>query len=141
MAAIGRGIYGVLVELDRRKDGLPEADYPLDALEKVLALHGSAAGKTDLNELKHWIGAIPPVLEEVLRATLEWLEAGDVRQMDKLLPRYAEAEMDRKGPRRARLSRSTDARERRREWNPETAPEPLHYRWPLVRVFLTDLQR
>lgn len=141
LVAIGRGVYGALVEQARRKDGLPKSVLPFDALTEAWDSYASEAAKTDLSELKEWIGEMPPLLEKVLQVTLDWLPSGDLQKFGTLLPHYAGAELDRKGSQRARLGRSTESRERRKDWKPETKAEPLHYRWPLVRIFLTDLRR
>ena len=139
LAGVGRAVYDALLEhiletADKRETSTRHRNH----LDDVVEEHGPIAVKLDINALEADIGAIPPKLRTVLKATKDWM-ASELRDPVPLFEVYAAAEA-RKGL-RARLARTPDGRTRRLEWlsDEHSLAEPLHFRWKQVNTLLDDL--
>jgi hypothetical protein len=138
LAAIGRGVYGALVEVMlEKKDGLPVSGRYRAQLQDMVAEHRAEAVKLDVSELSRDIPNLPSYLLTVLVETQRWLSRGQDAVMG-LHEVYLHAEMRRKG-RRSRLPDTLNGRRRRQESEPPTA-YPLSYRWANVQRLLQDLE-
>lgn len=139
LAGIGRAVYDALLERiveidDKREISARHREH----LEAILAQHGSIASGLNIAALEADIGALPPKLLAVVKATREWIAAGSGDPVA-LSAIYAAAEA-RKGP-RARLVSTPNGRARRLEWSGDEhgLAGPLHYRWQQVSTLLDDL--
>lgn len=139
-SAIGRAVYAALVETIREdEDGLPTDRRHREHLPKMINIFMAESQSLDIHALKVDLPGLPQYFQDVVAATLDWLERPsnllDLREV------YANAEDTRKG-RRARLPKRYSAKERRAEWQPQdqTLAEPIHYRWPNVTRLLKDLK-
>lgn len=141
LSAVGRGVYAALVEETRAKrDALPTENIHRANLDVVIKEFASDALALDVDRIIDDALLVPKGILEVLRATQIWLRSR-TRGLASLFDVYELAEASRKG-RRARLSNTLAAKERRAEWMPSehSMAEPLHYRWKNVRQLLMDLQ-
>ncbi|BCM86713.1 DUF6361 family protein [Methylobacterium indicum] len=141
LAAIGRGAYAALVEIQKECDGRAAGHRHRDALAEVLTRHADWASGLDPDDLVADLQPdLPSRVEEVLRRTLAWIRGGGTQVSD-LLEAYRRAEIQRKGP-RARLAEEQRGVDRRIEWDAakHPSPEPLHYRWDRVRLMMRDLE-
>ena len=139
LAGVGRAVYDALLERiletnDKRETSTRHRNH----LDDVVEEHGPIAVKLDINALEADIGAIPPKLRAVLKATKDWI-ASELEDPAPLLEAYVAAEA-RKGL-RARLAPTPDGRARRLEWliDEHGLAEPLHFRWKQVNTLLNDL--
>jgi len=141
LSAIGRGVYGALVEDMRANyDNVDSVTRNRDAVERLIEQYGHEALKLKVDDVRQDAGKIDSKILEVLQRTQDWLRRGD-RDLSDLFQVYCDAEAKRKD-KRARLPKTPIAREKRLEWSPEEHPnaQPLHYRWSVARGFLMDLQ-
>jgi hypothetical protein len=141
LAAIGRAVYGALVEELRRRDGISEDARFRQQLRRHFDLYGDAAVRCDLDALEALLPALPGHVRIVLRETQAFVREGSPERFERLRDCYAAAETRRKTPRRARLGVTGIAAQRRAEWDPdpERQTRPLHYRWDIVRDILSDV--
>jgi len=140
LAAIGRAIYAALVEdLREKRDGLHTSMYHRSQLPKVVEDYRENALELDLSILHQDVPRVPAYFAAVLQKTQEWLKNG--RGIDELRETYERSEKFRKGD-RARLVLRPVGRQKRAEWDNEKHPpaKPLHYRWPIVRQMMADLE-
>jgi hypothetical protein len=116
LAAIGRAVYGALVEHLRTVDGGPDEKTFRTQLHSHFDVYAGAASRCDL------VGLERPENFLSLRAC------------------YQHSEVMRKTSSRARLSDTIRSAQRRSEWEPgRHNTTPLHYRWHVVREMLNDL--
>ena len=140
LAAIGRGLYAALVE--EMRDGRDRVSTTMrhrTNLREVIARYRDKALELDVASLYQDVPGLPPLFLAVLTKTQRWLQ--DERSPQELLEVYASAERKRKGN-RTRLGFKGLERQKRAEWDNEKHPlaTPLHYRWPIVRRMLLDLE-
>lgn len=139
LSAIGRAVYGALVEHLRAEDGRIEDGIFHAALHSHFDQHGAAASRCNLATLKVILPTIPPYVNEVLAQTQAYVRAGKPDAFLKLRDWYQRSEVTRKTG-RARLANTLRAVQRRNEWDPGRHNiTPLHYRWYVVRKMLNDL--
>ena len=140
LAAIGRMVYGALVESLREKEGVSTERTFRDRLVGGFATHGEAAKRCNLAVADSFLPKMSSLVRDVLRQTQEFVRAGDPFEFYKLQSCYRDAEVVRKTIRRARLAESAHAKDRRFEWEPDRyKTPPLHYRWSVVHDVLNDL--
>ncbi len=141
LAAIGRAVYGALVERLLAVDGGPDEGTFRAQLETHFESYGDAAGHCDLDAAETILPDLPAHVRRVLRETRTYVREGRPADFLQLHDCYAKAEVVRKTGRRARLLDTERAAERRAEWDPERHnTTPLHYRWHVVREMLADLR-
>jgi hypothetical protein len=140
LAAIGRAVYGALVEQLRANDGGPDERTYRTQLRTHFASYGQAAGHCDLDALEAFIPELPLHVRNVLRQTQAYVRDGKPEKFAVLRDCYQKAEVTRKTARRARLLDTERSAQRRAEWDPgRHNTTPLHYRWYIVRAMLKDL--
>lgn len=140
LAAIGRAVYGALVEELCVRDGASRPNAFRPQLAAHFEKYGEAAGHCDLDSAEALVPDIPTHVRSVLRETRSYVREGNPDAFLRLRDCYQKAEILRKSTRRARLSDTESGAQRRREWNPDQHnTEPLHYRWHIVRAMLSDL--
>lgn len=140
LAAIGRAVYGALVEQLRERDGGPEDHTFREQLHPHFASYGEAASHTDLDAAEALLPELPLHVRTVLRETLTYVREGKPENFSRLHDSYRKSEVIRKGGLRARLAGTERAAQRRAEWDPgRHNTSPLHYRWHIVRSMLADL--
>lgn len=142
LAAIGRAVYGALVEQLIAQDGGPDNRTFRNRLKTHFTEYGEAASGCDLDVMECLLPALPPYMKTVLRETRGYVRGDRPEEFSALRDCYRVAEVRRKTLRRARLLDTALAAHRRAEWDPwrhKTAP--LHYRWRVVRKMLADLSR
>jgi hypothetical protein len=138
LAAIGRAVYGALVEQMRAVDGVEDVTNFREQLEAHLVTHGEEAGKCDLDALEALLPELPGHVRQVLRETKSFALGGKPGEFLQLHDCYRRAEVIRKTGARSRLIET--GRQRRAEWEPgRHNTTPLHYRWHIVRTMLRDL--
>ncbi len=140
LAAIGRAVYGALVEELRARDGGPDEKTYRPQLQSHFVSYGQAAGHCDIEALEILLPEIPLHVRNVLRETQTFVHDGKPENFAVLLDCYQRAEVMRKTARRARLLNTERSAQRRAEWDPgRHNTTPLHYRWYIVRAMLKDL--
>jgi hypothetical protein len=140
LAAIGRAVYGALVEHLRARDGRPDDHTFRNQLETHFAQYGEAAGHCNLDVAETLLPELPPYVKAVLRETQAYVRSGKPENFSNLHPYYQTSEVQRKTSVRARLLDTERAAQRRSEWEPHRHnTTPLHYRWKVVRKMLADL--
>jgi hypothetical protein len=140
LAAIGRTVYGALVEQLLARDGGPDAGTFRTQLETHFGTYGDAAARCDLTAAEAFLPELPSYVKDVLRETKEYVRGGKPEKYTTLLDSYRQSEVSRKTARRARLLDTERAAQRRVEWDPARHnTTPLHYRWRVVRDMLADL--
>lgn len=141
LAAIGRMVYGALVETLRQEEGVSTKCTFRERLVEGFAAHGRAAKRCDLAVVERFVPKMSAAVRKVLRQTQEFVKAGVPADFQTLRSCYRDAEVDRKTIRRARLSESAHAKDRRHDWEPDRhKTPPLHYRWGIVHDVLEDLR-
>ena len=141
LAAIGRMVYGALVETLREEEGVSITRTFRERLVEWFSNHGRAAKRCDLVVVDRFVPKMPAAVRNVLRQTQDFIRAGNPAGFHTLRSCYRDAEVDRKTIRRARLADSAHAKDRRFEWEPDRhKTPPLHYRWGIVHDMLADLQ-
>jgi hypothetical protein len=139
LAAIGRAVYGALVEQLRARDGGPDDNTYRTQLHDHFAEFGEAAARCNLDDVVTFLPELPPYVQTVIQKTREYVERGKPGLFSTLHECYEDAEVKRK-KKRARLADTPFAAQRRAEWDPDRHnTTPLHYRWYIVRTMLKDL--
>jgi len=140
LAAIGRAVYGALIErLIARDGGLDNRTFR-DQLRTHFLQYGEAAGQCDLDVADRLLPELPPHVKTVLRETQAYVRSEKPENFSRLHDCYQTAEVRRKSSRRARLLDTERSAQRRAEWDPHRHnTTPLHYRWKIVREMLADL--
>jgi hypothetical protein len=139
LAAIGRAVYGALVEQLIAGDGGENLNTYRDLLRTHFDRYGASAARCDLEAAEKLLPDLPTCVRDVLHATQTYVRAGEPGQFARLQPHYEKSEFQRKRS-RARLLTTERARLRRAEWDPERHnTTPLHYRWSIVHRMLEDL--
>ena len=140
LAAIGRAVYGALVEHLRAEDGGPDENTFRPQLHSHFDDYGEAAAHCDLAGLEALLPSIPDYVRDVLQKTQAFVRSGKPEAYFSLRDCYQRSEVMRKTSSRARLANTVRSAQRRSEWDPgSTIPTPLHYRWYIVREMLNDL--
>jgi hypothetical protein len=140
LAAIGRAVYGALVEQLLARDGGPDEGTFGAQLHTHFASYGEGAGRCDLDAAEMFLPELPIHVRTVLRETRAYVRDGKPEKFSKLRDCYQKAEVTRKTARRARLLDTERSAQRRAEWDPgRHNTTPLHYRWYIVRDMLRDL--
>ena len=140
LAAIGRAVYGALVEHLIADDGGDENHTYCDELQSHFERYAESAGRCDLDVAEKLLPELPVHVRNVLRATRAYVQAGQPGNFAALQAAYATSEYQRKKG-RARLLATERARLRRAEWEPDRHnTTPLHYRWQIVHQMLEDLR-
>jgi uncharacterized protein DUF6361 len=142
LAAIGRAVYGALVEQLLAQDGGPDDRIFRAQLATHFDQYGTAASRCDLDTLETLLPGLPTYVTAVLRETRDYVREGKPGRFLRLRECYQKSEVNRKSVRRARLLDTPRAAERRAEWDSRRHnTSPLHYRWYIVRTVLGDLGR
>ncbi len=140
LAAVGRTVYGALVEDLREKDGICNAETYRNLLAAKFEEHGERAGLCDVEAIARLIPKIPGYVLEVLRQTREFVRNGKPKGFRDLINCYRVSEVRRKGSQRARLEQTPRSKQRRFEWEPDRHNvDPLHYRWRVASSILADV--
>jgi hypothetical protein len=140
LAAIGRAVYGALVEHLRSEDGGPDENTFRTLLHSHFDDYGEAASRCDLAGLEAFLPGIPDYVKDVLHKTQAYVRAEKPEEFFGLRPCYQHSEVMRKTSGRARLPNTIRSAQRRSEWDPARHnTTPLHYRWYIVREMLNDL--
>lgn len=142
LAAIGRCVYGALVESLIVDDGGVDDPKFRNQLSSHFDEYGQAACRLDLDQVKEFIPQLPIYLTNVLYETQRYVQGGRPTNFRQLEPWYQYAESSRKGSRRARLCLKGNGPHRRSEWQKDRHNvTPLHYRWRIIRKMVLDLNR
>jgi hypothetical protein len=140
LAAIGRAVYGALVEQLLAQDGGPDGRTFRSLLHSHFDRYAVAAVRCDLDTLETFLPELPLHVRNVLRETRAYIREGKPEKFAMFRDCYQKAEVTRKTARRARLLDTERSAQRRAEWNPgRHNTTPLHYRWYIVREMLRDL--
>jgi hypothetical protein len=141
LAAIGRAVYGALVEELRGRDGGLDDGVYRTLLPSHFSSYAEAAGRCDLNVLEAFFPELPLHVRNVLRETRTYVRDEKPERFLILRDCYQKAEVTRKTGRRARLLDTERSAQRRAEWDAgRHNTTPLHYRWYIVRDMLNDLR-
>ena len=140
LAAIGRAVYGALVEHLRGEDGGPNEKTFRTQLLSHFHEYGGAAARCDLDGLEALLPGIPEYVKDVLQKTQAYVREDKPEKFLALRDYYQRSEVMRKTSSRARLPNTIRSAQRRAEWDPgRHNTTPLHYRWYIVRDMLNDL--
>jgi len=140
LAAIGRAVYGALVEELVALDGGNDNRTYRDQLRTHLVQYGESAAHCDLDAAKKLLPDLPAHFKTVLHDTQAYVRASKPEKFTALQGCYQNAEYQRKKG-RARLLATERAKMRRAEWDADRHnTTPLHYRWKVVRQMLEDLK-
>jgi hypothetical protein len=140
LAAIGRAVYGALVEHLLARDGGPDEGTFRAQLPRHFSNYGEAAARCDLEAAEAFLPDLPAHLTDVLQQTRAYVRAARPDAFLALRDCYRTAEVNRKTDLRARLLNTERSAQRRSEWDPARHnTTPLHYRWYIVRDMLSDL--
>jgi hypothetical protein len=140
LVAIGRAIYGALVEKLLARDGGPDEGRFCAQLTTHFATYGESAGRCDLDTVQMLLPELPDYFRNVLHKTRAYVRKEKPETFHLLRDCYQTAEVRRKSVRRARLLDTERAAQRRSEWKPERHnTTALHYRWHVVREMLAAL--
>lgn len=140
LAAIGRAVYGALVEYLREEDGGPNEKAFRTQLHSHFDSYGETASRCDLNGLEALLPSIPDYVRDVLQKTQAYVREEKPEKFLDLRSCYQYSEVMRKTSSRARLTNTIRSAQRRVEWDPARHnTTPLHYRWHIVREMLNDL--
>jgi hypothetical protein len=140
LTAIGRAVYGALVEHLIARDGGPDGHTFRDRLQNHFEEYGEAAARCDLDAAERLLPELPSHVKVVLRETQAYVRRDEPENFAGLRLCYQVSEVRRKSSRRARLVDTPRGAQRRAEWKPDRHnTQPLHYRWRVVRKMLTDL--
>ncbi len=130
LAAIGRAVYGALVEDLLARDGGPDDRTFREQLRTHFTQYGAAASHCDLDALETLFPSLPSHVRKVLRETQAYVRDGEPAEFATLRECYKDAEVTRKTAQRARLLDTPRSAQRRAEWDPgRHNATPLHYRW------------
>lgn len=142
LVAIGRCIYGALVESLIEDDGGDDDRRFRNQLSSHFNEYGEAACRCDLNHVREFIPQLPIYLTSVLHETQKYIQADQPNNFRSLQPWYQYAESSRKGSNRARLCVKGNGPHRRSEWQKDRHNvTPLHFRWRIIRKMVLDLNR
>ena len=142
LAAIGRAVYGALVEHLRADDGGPDEETFRTQLRSHFEVYAGTASRCDLAGLETFLPNIPGYVRDVLHKTQAFVREERPENFLSLRACYQHSEVMRKTSSRARLSNTIRSAQRRSEWDPgRHNTTPLHYRWHIVREMLNDLSR
>jgi hypothetical protein len=97
LAAIGRTVYGALVEDLREKDGQGSDRTYREMLSEKISAHDRAAEHFDLTGVQRLISVLPDYVVEVLKQMQEYAREGEPEAYKRLLPAYRHSEVRRKG--------------------------------------------
>lgn len=140
LAAIGRAIYGALLEQLIANDGGDANQTFRDLLVSHFEKYADSAGRCDLDAAEQLLPELPVHVRNVLRETRAYVRAGQPQKFMALHASYQTSEYQRKRG-RARLPLTESAKVRRTEWIPARHnTTPLHYRWQIVYQMLEDLR-
>jgi hypothetical protein len=140
LAAIGRAVYGALVDHLRAEDGGPNEETLGMHLRSHFDSYGEAASRCDLEGLEVFLPGIPEYVRDVLHKTQAYVRDERPEKFLALRDCYQRSEVIRKTSSRARLPNTVRSAQRRAEWDPGSHNStPLHYRWFIVRELLNDL--
>jgi hypothetical protein len=140
LSAIGRAVYGALVEHLRMEDGGPMEDTFRAQLEAHFDRYGEAASRCDLKGLETFLPGMPEWVTDLLRKTQAYVREAKPTKFLALRSCYERSEVMRKTSDRARLPNTIRSARRRAEWDSgRHNTTPLHYRWSIVRQMLNDL--
>jgi len=139
LAAIGRAVYGALVEHLRADDGGPSANTFRAQLQSHFDDYAKTAAHCDLAALEKLLPSIPDYVLNVLQTTQAFVRGGMPETYFSLRDCYQRSEVMRKTSSRARLANTVRSAQRRAEWDGKLNTDPLHYRWHIVRDILNDL--
>jgi len=140
LAAIGRAVYGALVEQLIAADGGDANHTYRDRLETHFERYAEPAARCDLAAAEKLLPELPVYVRNVLRETQAYVLAGRPGNFADLRAAYEKSEYQRKKS-RARLLPTERAKVRRAEWEPDRHnTTPLHYRWQIVYQMLEDLR-
>lgn len=140
LAAIGRAIYGALVEHLRSDDDGPDEKTFRTQLHSHFDAYGESAARCDLPGLEAFLPGIPDYVSQVLQKTQAYVREEKPENFLSLRACYQHSEVMRKTSSRARLPDTIRSAQRRAEWDPARHnTTPLHYRWYIVRDVLNDL--
>jgi len=117
LSAIGRAVYGALVEHLRTEDGKKDDSIFRAALRSHFDKYEAGASRCDLTALKVLLPTIPAYVNDVLAQTQEYVRGGKPEAFLKLRDSYRYSEVMRKTG-RARLANTLKAVQRRSEWEP-----------------------
>ena len=139
LVAVGRGVYGALVEAAWNDDREQRSRSRTEALAKARNEYAAMARRLDIDKLGELFPELQTNLLDLLRATQAWLEAGTESPRE-LWDFYAYAEWELKKE-RSKLATKLSGRRRRDEWRPDKHPDPapLGYRWRNVAQILADV--
>ena len=139
LSAIGRAVYGALVEELIANDGGPDDRTFRMLLREHFAQYAEAAARCNLDTVGKLFPDFPDYVTEVLRKTQIYIRTQRPDDSFSLLGCYRESECMRKGQ-RARLDNTVRSAIRRSSWQPDRHnTTALHYRWHIVRDMLDDL--
>jgi hypothetical protein len=140
LAAIGRAVYGALVEHLRAEDGGPNEETFRTQLHSHFDAYGETASLCDLEGAAAFLPGLPEYFWDVLQKTQAYVRDGRPEKFLALRDCYQRSEVMRKTSSRARLRNTVRSAQRRAEWDPgRHKTTPLHYRWYIVREMLNDL--
>ena len=139
LAAIGRAVYGALVEHLRAEDGGPDTNTFRTKLHLHFDEYADTAAGCDLKGLEALLPLLPDYVLEVLQKTQDFVRNGRPETYFSLRDCYQRSEVMRKTSGRARLANTARSVQRRAEWDGKVNTDPLHYRWYIVRDMLNDL--
>jgi hypothetical protein len=140
LTAIGRAVYGALVEYLREEDRGPNEKAFRTQLHSHFDAYGETASRCDLNGLEAFLPSIPDYVRDVLQKTQAYVREEKPEKFLALRSCYQYSEVMRKTSSRARLPNTIRSAQRRAEWDPARHnTTPLHYRWHIVRDMLNDL--
>jgi hypothetical protein len=140
LAAIGRAVYGALVEHLRGEDGGPNEKTFRTRVRSHFDDYGEAASRCDLEGLEAFLPGIPGYVRDVLHKTQVYVRDEKPEKFLALRDCYQRSEVMRKTSSRARLPNTVRSAQRRSEWDPTRHNiTQLHYRWYIVREILNDL--
>ena len=131
LAAIGRAVYGALIEELMARDGVPRDETFHALLESHFAAFAEDAGRCDLDSAEQLLPALPAYVRAVLRETKAYIVEGKPEKFSSLLGCYRTSEVCRKGSGRARLLDTQRSAERRGEWEPDR-----HNRQPAPSILM-----
>jgi hypothetical protein len=140
LVAIGRAVYGALVEELIASNGGPDVHTFREQLHTHFELFGEASARCDLQAAEEFLPELQPHFKKVLSETQGYVRRNRPEDFLSLRYYYQTAEVKLKTSRRARLLDTERAAQRRAEWKPQQHnTSPLHYRWKVVRKMLNDL--
>jgi hypothetical protein len=117
LAAIGRAVYGALVECLREVDGGQDDKTFRMQLHSHFDTYGETAARCDLDGLEAFLPTIPVYVRDVLHKTQAYVRDGNPEKFLALRNCYQQSEVMRKTSSRARLPNTIRSAQRRAEWD------------------------